>query len=302
MARALHFFFSGHTLALACQLSVLRSSLPLSVQMQGYDNLELRAKLPADQQQIPLSLTFPEGPMIGVAKERVPVLLSFTADKPTAFTAKVEFADSAGAKFSLPITGTADNSILTVEPFLTANRAAIEFAAEGNRASISLVPKPYHVPQPGPDSFLCLGPFESSPNLARFLSASAGIRGLTDATLVQSILAAKGGLVLDLVERFSGKPVPNRVSHFSQNRREAADQCLGNYERLLSFLKSHGALLNAIKPEFLLDEDDFLRIVQSKSSKASTPHEEDQANFWQQMLDRFEELSRRRARYLHLPD
>ncbi len=32
---------------------------------------------------------------------------------------------------------------------------------------------------------------------------------------------------------------------------------MGQYDALLSFLKSHGALLNAVKPELLLDIEEF---------------------------------------------
>lgn len=40
-------------------------------------------------------------------------------------------------------------------------------------------------------------------------------------------------------------------------RRESAPALLASYESLLAHLKFHGALLNSVKPEMLLDVADF---------------------------------------------
>lgn len=48
-----------------------------------------------------------------------------------------------------------------------------------------------------------------------------------------------------------------QVGNLSNLRKEAAQQLLAQYESLLVFLKSHGALLNACKAELLMDLNDF---------------------------------------------
>ena len=73
---------------------------------------------PPDEQHLPLSFGFPEGSLIGIAKEKLPVTVSFTGSRPTSFTANVVFLDEEGKRFSLPITGTTDASLLTVKPFM----------------------------------------------------------------------------------------------------------------------------------------------------------------------------------------
>lgn len=50
-----------------------------------------------------------------------------------------------------------------------------------------------------------------------------------------------------------------QVAKLSSNKKEAAKQMLAQYDAVLLFLKSHGALLNAVKAEMLLEEDDFVR-------------------------------------------
>jgi len=56
--------------------------------------------------------------LIGIAKEKLPVNVSFTGSRPTSFTANVVFLDEEGKRFSLPITGTTDASLLTTKPFM----------------------------------------------------------------------------------------------------------------------------------------------------------------------------------------
>ena len=73
---------------------------------------------PPDEQHLPLSFDFPEGSLVGIAKERLPVNVSFTGSRPTSFTANVVFLDEDGKRFSLPITGTTDASLLTIKSFL----------------------------------------------------------------------------------------------------------------------------------------------------------------------------------------
>ena len=73
---------------------------------------------PPDEQHLPLTFDFPEGSLIGIAKEKLPVVVSFTGSRPTSFTANVVFLDEEGKRFSLPITGTTDASLLTTKPFM----------------------------------------------------------------------------------------------------------------------------------------------------------------------------------------
>ncbi len=51
------------------------------------------------------------------------------------------------------------------------------------------------------------------------------------------------------------------MAKLSSNRKDAAEQLLGAYDAALTFLRAHGALLNAVKPEMLLEEEDYQRCV-----------------------------------------
>ena len=94
----------------------------------------------------------------------------------------------------------------------------------------------------------------------------------------------KGRLLIEYIEFWSGKPVPGKVSRLSSNKREASEQLLEQYEKLLTHLKSHGALLNSVKPEMMLDTDDFSRIMHTRTSKLLSgegdPSEADRLAHW----------------------
>jgi hypothetical protein len=89
-------FDTGHVLLPAVPLNV-RSTCTFRVINDGYDNLDLKFRLPADKENVPLQLEFPEGTMVGIAKKSIPVVVTFEASKSTSFTANVEFLDQDGA-------------------------------------------------------------------------------------------------------------------------------------------------------------------------------------------------------------
>lgn len=51
----------------------IRSELTFLLINEGYDQLEVKYRLPADKARIPLELEFPEGCMVSRAKKQIPV-------------------------------------------------------------------------------------------------------------------------------------------------------------------------------------------------------------------------------------
>jgi hypothetical protein len=49
--------------------------------------------LPPDEGRLPLKLQLPEGNLIGLAKEKLPVVVSFVGTRPLSFTAPLDFLD-----------------------------------------------------------------------------------------------------------------------------------------------------------------------------------------------------------------
>lgn len=89
-------FDTTHVVLPATPLGVA-SHTDFGIVNDGYDNVDLRYQLPADEEHLPLRLSFPEGTMIGIAKERIPVRVHFQAQRATSFTARLAFLDDEGA-------------------------------------------------------------------------------------------------------------------------------------------------------------------------------------------------------------
>jgi hypothetical protein len=101
-------FDCSHVVLPAVPLGVY-SSRTFRVVNDGYDNLDIQFRLPADTQNVPLELKFPEGTMVGIAKASVPAVVLFKASRPTSFTANIEFMDEDGV-FQCPV------ALLNIEP------------------------------------------------------------------------------------------------------------------------------------------------------------------------------------------
>eukprot|EP00798_Chlamydomonas_sp_ICE-L_P015727 gene15727-21848_t len=235
----------------------------------GYDNLDLRYRLPADESHVPMSISFPEGNLIGIAKERLPVTVSFTSNKPLSFTANVDFMDEEGKRFSLPISGTTDNCGIEGTPIMLEEDEA----------------NPFTLPV-GP---ALLGPTQGSANMCRFLNATTNKGPYTD--IAVQMVSSRGKMIVELVEVLGGKPFPGKIAKLPPNKKEAAEMLLRMFDALLVFLKGHGALLNAVKPEMLLDAEDLARVLTGRSNKAVKPEELDALDKWDALEEQFDLIS-----------
>lgn len=84
----------------------------------GYENLELKPKIANEVGKLPVELKFPDGRNLGVTTGKVKIEAVFVSPKPLSFTTFIDFFDDEGQKFSIPISGTTDNSIFTVFSYL----------------------------------------------------------------------------------------------------------------------------------------------------------------------------------------
>lgn len=272
----------------------VKASAQVLVINDGYDNLDLKVKMPVDTDKIPISVDFPDGTMIGVAKERLPMVVSFIAYKPTSFTAAIELMDFEGARYRLPISGVSDNSVLSTSDFMTRNAKSLNIARGAGPRDV-----PKLLLAPGSDEtstsgLANVGPLEVNRFLPRYLNATTMLGPFTN--LREDILASKGRTIIDIVEILSGKPVPGKATQLPASRREAMVMLLNQYEKLIQHLASLGALLNTTKPEFLLDADDFARLLSMRETQGGEDTIKDARLgllFWEQVEANFPAVSTR---------
>lgn len=111
-------YFDRREIILPCVPLGFPSKATFLVCHNGYENLELRPKIATEVGKLPITLNFPDGKNLGVTKQKLKVEAVFTNKKPLSFTTHIDFYDDEGNKFSIPISGTTDNSIFTVFSYM----------------------------------------------------------------------------------------------------------------------------------------------------------------------------------------
>jgi hypothetical protein len=90
-----------------------------------HETLELRPKIATEVGKLQITLKFPDGKNLGVTMQKLKVEAVFQNKKPLSFTTFIDFYDDEGNKFSIPISGTTDNSLFTVFSFIQRNQDEI---------------------------------------------------------------------------------------------------------------------------------------------------------------------------------
>jgi len=267
-----------------------QSTIVFEVINYGYDNLNLKYSLPADATTVPMSLNFPNGMMTNVVNTRLPVELTFSAKNSMSFQTKIDFLDHNGNKFSIPVIGTTDASILTVFPFLQLHSESIVIKG-GERPPYLKITGPLHSGVLNEDGEIEMEDALTSPvngkvtNLippnseflcdCKVLTEKESIKTLlnwANVTIFRTSVnsfphdfhEARGKQIIDVVEASTGKTVPGQMKKVPANRKEEAKMLLAQYTELLSTLKAYGGLVGAIKPEYLLPQDHFHRLFLEK--------------------------------------
>ncbi len=302
----------------------IKSKTCFEIINQGYDQLEVSHQLPIDSAHIPLKISYPDGKQIGLSKARLSIEVSFASRKPMAFTAKIEFMDSGGNRFSIPVSGTSDACLLTTYDFVRANldpyggdkkfsyyvsdQKAIQFFENVQvrqmlkadaKTSGRTTPRGLETPFSAGDKSMggvdisYLG--KSSVNtdnieaLRSWLNCTAMKSPLEN--IPKDFVDSHGKILIELIETLTGRNVPGKVIKLSANKREHPTQLLKQYEECLAHLKGHGALLNHIRPESLLSKSDFIHICSHRELSKLTPT---------QLLQRKKDLEREYKR-IYLP-
>jgi hypothetical protein len=83
----------------------------------GYQSLALKYKV-SPAIMVPLEISFPDGQEIGMSRDSVRVVVSCVCNAPISWSGTIEFQDEDGERFSVELSGCADNSILTCYNFV----------------------------------------------------------------------------------------------------------------------------------------------------------------------------------------
>lgn len=269
----------------------IRSRCLFHITNEGYESLDVKVRLPTDNIRIPLTINFPEGQTVGITKPKIPVEVFFQSNKPISFCAKLEFLDNDTGSYTLPISGTTENSILTCHHYLQQN---VEFyTLEGYPVTLTEKEDSPEAGVGAPPS-IKTGSMSHAGSLAGYggqdLSQVEYIMRWMNGNVLknqmesfpQDLVNTNGRFLYEMIEFLSGKTVSLKVGQ-EKALSSRGDKGKGQkgkdiqrihgqvqqYEQLLNFLKQHGALLSPVRPEHFLSYEQYLRLQQNSNATVS---------------------------------
>jgi hypothetical protein len=87
-------------------------------------------------------------------------------------------------------------------------------------------------------------------------------------------------VLTDIVELLTGKTMTGKVKVFSPDKSRAAEQLLQHYQAVLEFLERHGALMNSVQAEHLLDPDTLDQVLQLREARAESDADVRSCELW----------------------
>ena len=204
----------------------------------------------------------------------------------------MDFFDDEGNKFSIPISGTTDNSIFTIFSFMQRNPDEIRLEVERDKP-IKLIQDASSEQESGKTGLpgKAFSKTGASSVISRTAKSLVGFNPVSvqllernceyvcrwyNATMQHSsitsfptdVIQQNGTHIFELVQYLSGKRPPGQASKAalaanSQNAKDYIKVLVQQYEDLINFLKVNGAHLNTVRPEYLLsltDQNKFLKM------------------------------------------
>lgn len=296
----------------------------------GYDQLELEHAVPLDSSHVPLEVSYPEGKEIGMARNMVPIDLTFMSRKAMAFTCRLDFLDSDGNRFTIAITGAADNCLLTTQDSLVGSSGLIGYGDK----ELGIYAKNMKAPQLYPneqvrrltkEDMKASGSKESeidqyeleAVEFSKKMSAASGkkqsgvsesptrrqrsklqkekqqrvrqaneaLRSWLNSSVMRTpieriphdFVEKDGKPLFSLIEMLTGRAVPkgdknsggqypgaSRISGTGNRMLDAAKNSISQYDAVLAHIKSHGALVNHVRPEILSKRKYFVAYTLDK--------------------------------------
>ena len=251
----------------------------------GYQSQNLKATVTQDTAvplPIPIQINYPEGNTLGINNSKIKVEVVFMSKKSLSFSTKIEFEDD-NKRYAITVSGTADNSILTNFPFFQRNQDDYKFVAEHGQ----------HIRQVESESDNLSTDNAQAKDSLNFSKANSvgsksvrsqniGFKPIPMDQLEKSCDRAKkwindyimnadigkfpddvifhnGSQIFDVVEFLTKRTLPMKSKfELSQPKAERVEKLYEQYEQLILFLMENGAMLNTIRPEYLMSHQDIV--------------------------------------------
>lgn len=274
----------------------IESKCSFKIENEGYQNLILKHYLAQDIGAIKLKVETPEGKTIGSGTNVIRVDLSFTNDKPISFTTKLIFEDESKQIYPIFVSGTTDNSILTNYPFFQVKGDEYRPVAEAN--------KPIKVEVTDMDMDSQLSPLAGGNFHSRnggsvgskSMKSDYGFSPIRMDDLERScrhcrdwlnsyvlsidmenypadVIESNGKEIYELIAFLTKRNPPQLIKiDPTMKKQQRVEQLHKQYSDLLRHLKEAGAMLNTIRPEYLLSQSELTTYYKKNYNQYALPH------------------------------
>jgi hypothetical protein len=278
----------------------------ICVMNDGYQNSNFTLHIPLEYQKIGLTASFKGGRMLGINNTKIIVKVSFVANVPTSFTARVAIEDDLKHTFYFTVSGSTDNSLLSYAPFMhlgyfintmfrrhlsedddpthfdpefakaqmlvydqgtkairlvgretQANRRTLMPVSSEERSPLTQLPTrlSYDV-LPGDDN---LGPLAYYKQLGQTIKAWLVEYGVTTVSeFPEDVVANDGAPFFDFLDLLVKTPLERPKVDPLDKPADRVEVLTDVYSRLLVLLKENNALVNTVRPHFLLSHKELL--------------------------------------------
>ena len=256
-----------------------KSSYVLNIFNDGYNNSNISSSMIQEYSDIPIKLNFLNGSTIGINNPKLKVEISFISSEPISFTTRIDFEDDQKRIFSIFVSGTCDNSILTNYLFFLDNpKYEIGFVEKKGPQMITVndsLELQHSISQSQMNSFQSTNfQKEKFKNFEKLTEMSNTIKSWFKEYGIASIekypeevINSNGSQIYDLINFLikNNLSKPNLSNTLKKNEKVKA--IYDSYLKLLNFLKEHNAMLNTIRPHFLLSYKNLLIYFKNNSNK-----------------------------------
>lgn len=250
----------------------VKSERTIRVINSGSIRAELKTDMPIIEKQFPLSVQFTEGNLFEFSTRYLPLNISFCSTRPMSFTTRVAIVDDLGDTAAVTVSAATDNSIFTLYPLLSMKCYRVS-SSQGKPITAVLtktdLESEFLAHVMACDDLLKLKPTETTvtPQMTDFL-----FRFLNSVLLTTKMkrfpddIAVSGGeIVLDIINSLAGSKKVNTGGVLGQSSKDRKK--LDQMKSLIQFLKTQGAILPNVAPEFLLPKADFADVMRAKIQK-----------------------------------
>ncbi|KAJ3172770.1 Cilia- and flagella-associated protein 47 [Geranomyces variabilis] len=277
------------------------STAVFSIINYGCERTEIREVIPDEISGL-LELSFPEGKLLKSDGEKLTVVARFVGspDMPLSFTTKLRISNDGRRAFYLPVHGTSDTSLLTLQSYkwLNMDREVVPDTLTENQKRNRILNgvRPFKTPsgiplEHGPDLSSVDSLLTSiGETLIHWLEDHVSLPGASKA-FPHEIVNSRGQFLQDLVHSISGRRVaPPHTSNPAATTEDQLRALNTQNIEILTYLSSVGALISAVKPEYLLSFDEYkllqqLNLAQQKRDMGAPIYEEHHE--YKQKIERF---------------